>query len=368
MIFIYKFKKITLAIFVSFILCFFSVCGNDVNVEYLGVFGESRMNSVLGQDGVAPIPFDDKVTLWTFGDTILGSWKGDVSAGATFSERTIIKNMLSNSLAFTGPLSKDTIQKLDFSYYREKGRITPCIKYLPGEDPYRVRLWALDGIRLGNKVYVYYTRIRITDPEKPLAFEIDGTGIAEWIIPSSWKPGDPVRFTRKGLIFTGNEPVFGGSVINKDGYLYTTGQYSTKEMKSYIRIARVPHGSVGDRNTYRFLAPGGRWTSDINSAHSLLGDVSGECTLSYNESLKEYIIIYCRLWKGDVSMVRFREFTELDSPAVKTVFTPPPISGEGKPSTHFYYSGKEIFSDGRIIYAIYMNPLDYQPYLIKIKL
>ena len=357
--------KVSMAILIALLGL---TCGGEIQVEPLGVFGTSRLKYVLGQDGVASIRFDDTLTLWTFGDTILGSWKGDVSAGATFSERAIIKNMLSNTLAFSGPPASATIGKLEFIYYSERGKITPFLRNLPGENPGRTRLWALDGIRLGGTVYVYYLDIRIDDPGKPMAFSLRGTGLARWDVPPGWKKGDSVDFRRTAKIFSAAEPAFGGSVIEKDGFIYTVGQFSTKDFKSYARIARVPAGDIEKRSAYRFLAPGGRWTGDIGESMALFGDVSGECTLSYNTALGKYLIVYCKLWKGEIAVVPFADFRELDSPGVKTVYTPPQLPRKGERQEHFYYSGKEIFAEGRDVFVIYINPADYQPYLIRVKL
>ncbi len=341
-------------------------CGTPKMSEPLGLFGASRLGHVLGQDGVAPIPFDENLTLWTFGDTILGTWKGEVSAGATFSEKAIVKGMLPNSLAFTGALSENAIVDPGFTFYREKGAVVPFLKNLPGEDPGRIRIWALDGIRIGASVQVYYLKIRVDDPGKALAFTPLGTGLAEWKVPAAWKMGDPVAFRRSDGLFRGDEPAFGGSVIEKDGYLYITGQQSTKDFKSYIRIARVPAGDIATRRAYRFLAPGGAWTENLGESLALFGDAAGECTLSYNPALQCFLIVYSKLWKGDLALVNFRDFKELDAPVAKTVYTPPPLPEKDGKQELFYYSGKEIYSSGNNVFAIYINPQDYQPYLVRI--
>jgi len=341
-------------------------CGAQKNAEPLGLFGPSRLRHVLGQDGVAPVPFDEGLTLWTFGDTILGDWKGDVSASATFSERAMVKGMLHNSLAFTGALSEAAIGDPGFTFYREKGAVVPFLKNLPGEDPGRIRIWALDGIRLGDSVHVYYLKIRVDDPGKAMAFTPMGTGLAVWRVPAGWRKGDAVAFRRSDGLFRGDEPAFGGSVIEKDGYLYITGQQSTKDFKSYARIARVPVNEIASRRAYRFLAPGGAWTDDLGKSLALFGDVAGECTLSYNLEHRCFLIVYSKLWKGELALVKFRDFRELDAPLIRTVFTPPPLPEKDGKQEHFYYSGKEIYSSGGRVYAIYINPRDYQPYLVRI--
>src|SRR3990172_13004186 len=80
--------------------------------ENLGIFADSRKKDVLGQDGVTPVPISDKVTMWTFGDTILGTWKESVSTDATFSDRVSADNMISNSLAFTDRPTSGNVSSL----------------------------------------------------------------------------------------------------------------------------------------------------------------------------------------------------------------------------------------------------------------
>src|SRR4030042_3566656 len=78
----------------SFLFCAPHYAGSDYRDKRknLGIFGESRKESVLGQDGCTPIPLD-KGVMWTFGDTILGSWKGDLSVDSTFEDSAVIKGM-----------------------------------------------------------------------------------------------------------------------------------------------------------------------------------------------------------------------------------------------------------------------------------
>lgn len=346
----------------------FSLFSCSPRVEPLGVFGKSRLAEVLGQDGVTPIPFDEHTTFWTFGDTMLGAWKGGVSASATFLASADIKEMLSNSLAFTDAPAPKTVANLKFTYYKENGKIAQFVKLRAGENPMRDRLWAVDGIRLGDRLYVYYMVIKIDQPGKPFAFSLRGTGIARWEIPEKWKPGDEMRFMRLPNLFPGGYPAFGACAIERNGYVYTIGQYTTKQMTSPVKIARVIKNEIENSAHYEFLGAGGAWVRDAQNAEPLLNDVAGECSLSYNEYLKCYILVYCQLWTGNIIMVKFRDFSEIYSAAKEVIYQPPKLEPGGAAPNVFYYSGKEIFSHGGDIYAIYINPLEYQPYCIKIKL
>lgn len=335
--------------------------------EPLGLFAPSRLDHVLGQDGVAPISFDERLVLWSFGDTILGEWKGGVSALATFSERAIVKAMPANSLGFSGPLTRESIKDPGFEYYREIGKIVPFIRTKRGEDPARVRLWALDGIRLGKSVYVYYAKIWIDEPGKVLAITPQGTGLARWDVPEGWRKGMNIVFRRMDGIFSPNEPIFGGCVIEKDGFLYVTGQQTKKDFKSYAFIARVPKEHIDKRSEYRFFSTERTWDADITKALPLFGDLAGECTISYNEVRKSFIIVYCRLGKGEIALTEFRDFNVLVSSPGRTVYTLPSLP-EKRDQAVFYYSAKEIYADGQDLFVIYIDPTEYQPYLVRIGL
>lgn len=354
----------------------------ETRVEELGVFGESRRAEVLGQDGVTPVPFDGRTVMWTFGDTILGTWKGNVSADATFSERAVIRDMISNSLAFTERPSTSNVKGLRFTFLKEKGRVCPFIRHRPGEDPGRWRFWAVDGVRLGDRVYVYYMLIKIVEPGKAFGFRLTGIGLARWDVPAGWAVGMGVNFRRLPDLFVkppaaagtrepfsgGDIPAFGDCVIEKDGYVYTMGHFQGKDFASPVKIARVRPGDIERGAAYEFLAPGGAWTRSLEDAEAFLGDVMGECSLSYDEGLRKYIVLYCQTGTGRIIGVMFGDFAELSHVRKTVLYEPPKLYQVNPAAPAWYYSGKEIFREGRSLYAIYINPLEYQPYLLRIEM
>lgn len=337
-------------------------------VEPLGVFGRSRMAEVLGQDGVTPVTISETVTMWTFGDTLLGSWKGEVSASATFSDATHVESMISNSIAFTERPTPENIGRLKFTYVKKDGRVSQVIGLKAGERAERDRLWAADGIRIEDRVFVYYMRIKISERGGPMAFKSAGTGLALWAVPAGWRVGDAVRFIRLPDLFPPDFPAFGACVMERNGWLYTIGHYAAAGGTSPVKISRVRKGDIARGASYEFLADDGRWLGDVKRAGPFLGDVAGECSLSYNEYLKCYVIIYCQLYTGRIIMARFRDFEGLGSAKKEVLYSPPPVADKGRGALSLYYSGKEILASGRTLFAIYIHPLEYQPYLLKIRL
>jgi hypothetical protein len=329
----------------------------------------SRKKSVIGQDGCTPIPVGNMM-MWTFGDTIIGSWKGDLTVNSTFEDTAVMKGMLSNSLAFTNVPGDSTIQDLDFKFYRENGAVAQFIKPFPGEDPATWRFWAIDGIQIDDTVYVYYILVFI-DRNIPkqktngLPIRVMGVGIAEWKMPAAWKPGDPVSFKRTAKIFSEDEPVFGDAVIHQGNYLLLIGHGPAANNRVPAYVARVRPSSIKNRSGYEFLTADGRWTRTFRTAAPVVDDVMGEPSISYNDFLNEYLIMYCSN-DGKIKTITFNDFAFIKNKKTAVIYIPPSLPSLTARPHLFYYSGKEIFSTGKALYAIYINPAIYQPILLRI--
>ena len=366
---------VPLCILLSCLFCcnnasFFRGCGpgSDDAVSNLGIFGPDRNRSILGQDGCTPIPVRG-MTMWTFGDTILGAWKGELTVNTTFEDSAVMKGMISNSLAFTEVPDEGNVRDLKFNFYREKGAVVQFIKNNKNEDPRKWRFWAADGIEIDGTVYVYYFMVLI-DPVAAkkknsfLPIRVIGTGIARWKIPADWSPGKPVDFKRTATIFLENEPVFGDCVIRDGEYIYILGHGLPINGRVPAYVSRAPVAGITNRETYEFLDGTGGWSSRLNTAYPLFYDVMGELSISYNIFMGEYIIIYCGM-DGRIKLVRFKDFAQLIRKEAKAIYTPPPLP-ELKSRRHlFYYSGKEILQTRDALYAIYIHPAIYQPILIR---
>lgn len=344
-------------------------CDQQGTIENLGIFGESRNKSILGQDGCTPIPLGDTV-MWTFGDTILGSWKGELSVNSTFEDTAVMKGMLSNALAFTPVPDDQTAAVLDFTFHKEKGAVAQFIKPLPGEDPRVWRFWAIDGILIGSTVYVYYIIVYIDknitmNGNETMPIRVMGVGLAEWRKPVSWRPGGPVSFTRTVKLFNGGEPVFGDSIIRRGEYLYLVGHGPAANKRVPAYVARVLASSIKNRSSYEFLDAKGNWSRNIFDAHPFADDVMGELSLSYNEVLERYLVIYCSL-DGTIKSVVFNDFSHISSAQSRVIYVPPALPSIASRPLLFYYSGKEIFHTSHAVYAIYIHPAIYQPMLLKI--
>ena len=318
-------------------------CTRTPHVTEYGAFAPSRLQFIKGQDGCTPIDFDHRYTMWTFGDTITPD------------------GMIANSLAFTEKINAHNVTQLQFHYYSEKGKIAQFIKNTPDENPAKDRLWAFDGIRIGNTVYVYYAHVYIQDPSKPLSFAMKESSLAYWDVPAQWSFGQAIHFIRKKNLFMGNVPALGASVLLHDGYIYVVGHIS-EHNKSSLVIARVDKEHILQKNRYEYLGGDSNWYKKLNAAIRLYGDVAGECSLDYDESMRSFCLVYCQLFTGNIVMCKAQTIEALPQAKKEILYTPPQLCG----TNMMYYSAKAILNENKQWYIVYMNPLDYQPYLIKV--
>ncbi len=360
----FRVKILFSAVFIAIHLVFPTGYTGD-RVENLGIFAEERKEAVIGQDGCTPVPVRDNLYFWTFGDTILGEWKGNLSVSATFEETAEMDSMLSNSLAFSEKPGDTNAEDLRLTFYRENGEITEFIKLRPGEDPHRTRLWAIDGIRLNDAVFVFYIQVSVVKDRSGVPFSVDGTGISRWDMPKGWTPGDRVNFRRLGLLFRGDEPTFGDAVIIKNSHLYLIGHRKERDGSVNACIARVAPEKIARRNGYEFLSAEGKWTGEVSSAGGFFGDVMGELSLSHNGRLGEFSIIYCSKG-GIIRYVGFSGFDDIGTARSRVVYVPERLKPVKSRPFLFYYSGKEVFHTEDNIYAVYIHPSIYQPILIRI--
>jgi hypothetical protein len=327
-----------------------------------GIFARDRLNYVLGQDGVTPIPVKLKsgveVFLWTFGDTILGEWKGAVNATATlnFSDVADMRAMPPNSLALSAVPNDSNYKELKFEYFKSSGTVSEFIPYAPDEKPSAVRLWADDGIALGDAVYVYYMRVELTGEKTFLPFKFKETGLVKWDISRGLDIGRADFKRIPG--FSIKDIVAGDAVLTgPDGFIYILGRGSKEKGGglSSVCFLRVKPADIEKAEAYEFLTTSGAWAGGERGL--FLDDVGGEASLSYDKARKEYTMVYMSAKTQEINLVTFKDFAAFpERRKTTTVHKPAPKKDA------FYYSAKEIFRTKKFIYIIYID----QPILIKV--
>jgi hypothetical protein len=329
-----------------------------------GVFAPERLSSVLGQDGVTPIPIKGPdgtmALLWTFGDTILGGWKGAVVTTATldFGAMADMTAMPCNTMALSPALSSSNYRSPGLVFYAPGGAVKEFIGYREGENPFVKRIWAAGGAHLGENIYVYYMDVDI-DKTVTGGFVFRGGGLARARLPRKAGP-EAFAFERVDG-FSAPGLAVGDSALRRGKYLYALGRLSKAGdgRLTSLALLRVKPRYVEDFSRYEFLTNKGKWSRKERGA--FFDDVGGEASLVFDPVKKIYRIIYMSFAEQKVKAAEFRGFRGFaKAPAAVPLYAPP-----SKPGA-LYYSAKEIFSDAGNIYLIYMDPSIYQPVLVRV--
>lgn len=337
------------------LLVFLTILSCNGQAVNLGVFAPSRLEYISGQDGVSSIPFDEDMTLWTFADTIPNLQHTGNKGRENFV-------MLQNSLAWTEKITSSNVAGIKFNYYMENGNVAQFIKNTKEEDPLHYRLWALDGVRAGNTVYVYYALVHVPQFSKYLEFSVKYIGLAVWEVPPGWKPADGFKFRRTGPLFPEGYPFFGAAAMMKDGYVYLAG-HSKKDGAFPVSFARARAEHIADLKSYEYLDSTGEWTADFGRCGYFFGDVAGECSLSFNDYRGKYEMFYAGMFSGEIKNIAFSDFSLIQKADRRTIYRPP-LPEKGK---MWAYSAKEIFRERNRNFLIYIDPASYQPVLLEYK-
>ncbi|MDT8286291.1 MAG: hypothetical protein RQ748_04190 [Elusimicrobiales bacterium] len=332
--------------------------------ENFGVFAPSRLETVLGQDGVTPIPVTTpdgrRFLFWTFGDTILGDWKGPVVTTATvnFSDAADMKAMPPNTAAWTVvPSSAASLAALEFNFFMKDGKVSQPIPYLDGEDPFVKRLWAAGGAQVKKDLYVYFMDIDLEREKGPMAFRPLGTGLAKTRIGKDFPPDDIVFERVKGFSLPGF--IAGDGVVDRGRYLYLAARAARAGDANFDALCflRVKKSRIEKASAYQRLLPSGKWGEGEPAL--FFDDMGGEVSLTWDPAREEYTVFYMSSREQAVKMMTFADFARLPrGAAAKTVYIPPAKPG------HLFYSAKEIWRDEERVHVVYMDPSVYQPVLV----
>ncbi|MBI5245027.1 MAG: DUF4185 domain-containing protein [Elusimicrobia bacterium] len=273
-----------------------SAQGLELSVRKIGDMFHKAVNApILGQDGAYSIPLADGSALWTFGDTLVG----ETLPGGEDK----LWGMPSSSFAIleaTDPFSLEG----ELRYVRDpQDWPAPLIRYEPGELESIRRFWPQHGVQAGGKVYVFYTFIQASKSGM-WSFAIIGQGLV-----MAEKPEGPYRrvlYKGNPIIWSDLEPSFGGAVLQgKDGWIYLYGRGIVAQDKYSMFLARVKGADLGDREAYQYFSRKGSseaWVKNSWEASALFEDAASELSVSFNERLGKYLMLYSNLLTQSVEM------------------------------------------------------------------
>ncbi len=251
---------------------------------------------VLYQDGALATPVPDG-TLWTFGDTFLGTRAPDAKPHFEGGAH-------SNTMAFLPAGSTGWPPALRYLTGPD-GVALPPLALLPDEDPKTRRLWPLAGVWLAGadnrndatdfgRAYMFYGLIDVTGGG-PWGFKPVGTGLAR--APHAFS--EYLRLPQPQDA-TGNWPIDPSAIVEQHGYLYLYAPRrfrGEQDLSSELLIARVDEHDIEDPDRYEFFAGFGGdddtealWTKRIEDALPAAPEVWGQASVAWNDHLKAWLL------------------------------------------------------------------------------
>ncbi len=337
---------------------------------------------MVGQDGAYSIPLGGGEALWFFGDTLIGErpaeslWFvfGEPVGGRDMADAGPFEEMITN----TGLIARDQTGRdglRDFAYLLDgAGRLKKLVPAIAGERPHRDRIWCLHGCALGEKVYLYYIRIRMHEEGGspfPVGFDLVGSGLAvssrgDWSFRRIEHAGQTMWWPHP-------QPQFASAVLAEEdaGWIYCYGVTGADGVQRAY-LGRVRPDEIERLDRYEYLAgPEPRWSPDVGDAVPLFDGIPNEMSVSYNHHLGQYLAVHS-LNQSDKIVGRTAPHPWGPWSAPVVLWTVEVEREEPPRYPTLIYAGKEhpelAEDDGRVLYLTYIEFEEYFPHLVEVTL
>ncbi len=337
--------------------------GSLVAVRFLGnQFLDNRIG-VTGADGATSTVLPSGDSLWMFGDTVEGPFKS--IRGLTLT------GLRSN----TGAIVPKQDASQGIKHYKfladETGkRPRQLVPFAADEDPAVNRVWAIHGVVVESKVFLFYHRISLLkNVDVFVNFQLDGMGIAKADVGN-------LAFARltapdgSRLFWKTQEPTFGVWVMREDEYIYVWGCLMTG-----MYLARTRPGTIADLASYEYLVESPtaarpdvrpKWDAKFSPVGALFDSVPNEMSVSFNAHLKKYVAFHSLQRENKIVMRTADTLTGTWS-GPDVVCRPKRIGDDD-----LIYAVKEhpelARDGGRVVYLSFVNSATYVPQLVEVTL
>ena len=357
------------------------------SIKDLGPQFTKNLYRMVGQDGAYSIPLQDGNTLWFFGDTLIGMrtpgeslWYpgGERIGSGSMAGTAGIEQMLTN----TALILKDRTGKEGFHNYSyiedSSGSLKQLIPYTTDEDSDQVRIWCFHGIDLGEKIVLFYQKVKMQDEDVglPVHFANIGSGLTV----GSSRDWEFNRIIHNGsdIIWGKEKPQFASSILKgkTDSFLYLYGVKMNEQKVQQCYLARVMPENIDSVENYEYFTGNSNgyienWNTDVNKAVPLFDGMPNELSVSWNEYLGSYLAVHSlEIWGEIVARTApnpwgpWSDYTVLHT-----------VEAERKldlPYPPLIYAAKEhpelAGDNGKIIYITYIEFEEYFPHLLEITL
>ena len=334
-----------------------------VSVRYLGKQFIENTVGVTGADGATSTVLPSGDALWVFGDTVEGPFKTVHGLDLTPFQ--------SNTAALVP--RQDTsagVKEFRMLATADGRRPRQIVPFAPDEDPSEHRVWAVHGVCVDGRIYLYYHRITLLkDVDVFVNFKLDGMGIARADV-------DQLEFKRLSApdgtreLWKGDQPGFGVFIERTDEYIYLWGS-----LKTGMHLARVRAASIEDLSEYEYLVaaptsadPQGtsRWSKTFEPTAMLFDSVPNEMSAAFNRHLGKHIAFH--------SLHRENKIVMRTAPSITGPWSAPQVvyRPERVKDTDLIYAAKEhpelAREGGRVLYVTFVNSATYAPEMIEVTL
>ncbi|MCM2267089.1 MAG: DUF4185 domain-containing protein [Elusimicrobiales bacterium] len=240
---------------------------------------------VVGQGGNYALALPDGRALWLLNNVMTGERKAD-GQNAVWD--------ITDGAAALVPSTAPEAQAGAFSWVSDENALPlPLLSGDLGEYTQVRKFWPRSGYCGKERCAVFYSVMNNYGPGPYDYFRV-GQGAA-----SSEDPAGPyVKASRGGRYSLWNdiEPAFGSALLeDNDGWLYVYGRVMTAPGEYGAALARVRPGDLLSRDKYSYYGgdlSSATWTSDLAEAGTVLERVPEDFSVSYNDFLKGYLLVY----------------------------------------------------------------------------
>lgn len=270
----------------------------------------------LGSDGAFSIDLGGGRVLWLFGDTLIGRKPGDTRKNATF---------VRNTVAIMNGYDPTTAQ---MKFYWRKGTwLGSRMEIFPNEG--KIWFWPAQGIRVGNRLVIFCSRVAPNPDKKSLGFQAAG-----WVAYSIANPeAAPTEWKMRKVMEEHGELTLGLAAIREGEFVYVFG-WGDPQQNLYLARWRVADFEAGNFEKKEWWCGTGFEQSEADRKPVML-QVSTEIGVQ-RDPRGGFIEVNSQGFGG--SDIVMRRAARLEGPwsAARKIYRPPESDGKDP----FVYAGK----------------------------
>jgi hypothetical protein len=269
-------------------------------------------NGWIGADRAYTIKLDKQRRLWLFGDTWIGKHDNTKRYDA---------KVISNSIGI-----EDTEEK-QITYYNGNSDSGFFACNVPKE-----WYWPMDGVRIGETLYVFLNRLTKTDPKSPFGFKSTGQALA--IITNL--RNNPDQWNIKYVELPEMPFVLGAALARDDDYLYNYASDHSKWHNIYLARSKISEIKKGILR-FDFWSPNG-WKNEYKTAKALFSGAP-EMSVRFDKQSEEWAAVYSP--KGMSRKIVKRKSAKISGlwSSPETIYECPEMELSEK---YYCYEGKQL--------------------------